>query len=63
MVVVDESIAACAHNKDNNINIRRTTNNDYGGMSGNSKKDLVLQRGTHMSVVGQPPTGPRIRAA
>ena len=41
MVVLNESIAACPYNKDDNNNIRKTTNNDCGGIRGNLKKELV----------------------
>ena len=57
MVVMNESIAACAYNKDDNTKIN---NNGCGGKRG---KDFVWQRGSYMRKVSQLPAGPRIGAA
>jgi hypothetical protein len=44
-------------------NTTKMANNNCGGIRGNLKKDLVWQRGTHMSEVSKLPTGVRMRAA
>ena len=62
MVVEDESIVACAHNKNKDDNKKWRRIMMIVLESGEIKKRFGRGE-THMSKVSQPPAGPRISAA